>query len=109
MLKKTLFFLIMLSVTTGVFVFAGGGQEEGKRVYKVGVIPKFIAEDYFIACENGFRQAEKELGNIQVNWIGDPMSTMSAAKQKNYIQGFIDKRYDAIPISALEPESYADT
>lgn len=77
--------------------------------YRVGVIPKFIAEDYFIACERGFRQAEKEIGNIKVDWIGDTMSQTSAANQKNYIQGFIDKKYDAILVSALDPESYADT
>ena len=79
------------------------------KTYKVGVIPKFIAEDYFIACERGFRQAEKELGNIKVDWIGDTMSQTSAANQKNYIQSFIDKGYDAILVSALDPESYADT
>lgn len=101
MLKKVLVSLIVFSVVAGSFAFAAD--------YKVGVIPKFIAEDYFIACENGFRQAEKELGNIQVDWIGDPMSTTSAANQKNYIQGFIDRRYDAILVSALDPESYADT
>jgi ABC-type sugar transport system substrate-binding protein len=79
------------------------------KTYKVGVIPKFIAEDYFIACERGFRQAEKELGNIKVEWIGDTMSQTSAANQKNYIQSFIDKGYDAILVSALDPESFADT
>ncbi len=79
------------------------------KTYKVGVIPKFIAEDYFIACERGFRTAEKEIGNIKVEWIGDTMSQTSAANQKNYIQAFIDKRFDAILVSALDPESYADT
>ncbi len=49
------------------------------------------------------------MGNIQMDWIGDPMPTTSAANQKNDIEGFIDKRYDAILISALDPESYADT
>jgi len=81
-----------------------------QKVYRVGVIPKFIAEDYFIACERGFRQAEKDLGGkIKVDWIGDTMSQTSAANQKNYIQGFIDKKYDAILVSALDPETYADT
>ena len=79
------------------------------KTYKVGIIPKFIAEDYFIACERGFRQAEKELGNIKVDGIGDTMSQTSAANQKNYIQSFIDKSYDAILVSALDPESFADT
>jgi len=81
-----------------------------QKVYKIGVIPKFIAEDYFIACERGFRQAEKEMGGkVKVDWIGDTMSQTSAANQKNYIQSFIDKKYDAILVSALDPESYADT
>jgi len=80
------------------------------KVYQIGVIPKFIAEDYFIACERGFRQAEKELGGkIKIDWVGDTMAQCSAANQKNYIQGFIDKKYDAILVSALDPETYADT
>jgi ABC-type sugar transport system substrate-binding protein len=109
MLKKALFSLIVLSVVTGAFVLAGDGQEEGKKVYTVGVIPEVIAEAYFIAYENGVRQAEKELENIQADWIGDLASTTPTANQKNDIQGFIDKRYDAILIPAIEPESYADT
>jgi len=97
--------LLLLVLAVAAFTPAFG---QGKT-YKVGVIPKFIAEDYFIACERGFHQAEKELGNIKVDWIGDTMSQTSAANQKNYIQGFIDKKYDAILVSALDPESYADT
>jgi len=98
--------MVMLAVSP---VFAGGGSEDGDGMYKVGVIPKFIAEDYFIACENGFRTAEAELGNVQVDWVGDTMSQTSAANQKNYIQSFIDREYDAILVSALDPESYAST
>ncbi len=97
--------LLLLAV---VPVFAGGGQEEDE-MYRVGVIPKFIAEDYFIACENGFRQAEAELGNVRVDWVGDTMAQTSAANQQNYIQSFIDRDYDAILVSALDPESYAAT
>ncbi|MFP4408254.1 MAG: substrate-binding domain-containing protein, partial [Spirochaetaceae bacterium] len=97
-------------ITVGTAVFAGGSQEaEGEKVYRVGVIPKFIAEDYFIAAENGFRQAEAELGNVRVDWVGDTMSQTSAANQQNYIQSFIDREYDAILVSALDPDSYADT
>ncbi|MGA2763122.1 MAG: substrate-binding domain-containing protein [Spirochaetia bacterium] len=103
MRKLYLFLVPVLILAALAPAFAQG------KTYRVGVIPKFIAEDYFIACERGFRQAEKELGNIKVDWIGDTMSQTSAANQKNYIQGFIDKGYDAILVSALDPESYADT
>jgi ABC-type sugar transport system substrate-binding protein len=99
----------LLLITVSATLFAGGEQESGEDVYRVGVIPKFIAEDYFIAAENGFRQAEAELGNVQVDWVGDTMSQTSAANQQNYIQSFIDREYDAILVSALDPESYANT
>ncbi len=112
MKKKILLALLVIMVVGTFSVFAAGGAEAktGEKVYKVGVVPKFIAEDYFIACERGFRQAEKDLGGkIQFDWIGDTMAQTSSANQKNYIQSFIDKRYDAILVSALDPESYADT
>jgi len=99
--------LILLVTVTPLF--AGGGKEADGEVYRVGVIPKFIAEDYFIACENGFRTAEAELGNVKVDWVGDTMAQTSAANQQNYIQSFIDREYDAILVSALDPDSYADT
>ncbi len=113
MMKRISAILAVLLTVSAVTAFAAGGADgkaAGDKVYRVGVIPKFIAEDYFIACERGFRQAEKEMGGkIKVDWIGDTMSQTSAANQKNYIQSFIDKRYDAILVSALDPESYADT
>ncbi len=109
-MKRTLSAVVLLMVILAASpVFASGGEEPGDDVYRVGVIPKFIAEDYFIACENGFRTAEAELGNVQVDWVGDTMSQTSAANQKNYIQSFIDREYDAILVSALDPESYAGT
>ena len=97
----TVMALLVLACATPVFA---------QKTYKVGVIPKFIAEDYFIACERGFRQAEKEMGGkVKVEWLGDTMAQTSAANQKNYIQAWIDKKFDAILVSALDPESYADT
>ena len=109
-MKRTLSAVVLLMVILAASpVFASGSEEPGDDVYRVGVIPKFIAEDYFIACENGFRTAEAELGNVQVDWVGDTMSQTSAANQKNYIQSFIDREYDAILVSALDPESYAGT
>lgn len=111
-MRRTAAVLSVLLVAASGLVFAAGGKEEAstaEKVYKVGVIPKFIGEDYFIACERGFRQAEKELGNVKVDWVGDTMAQCSAANQKNFIQGFIDKKYDAILVSALDPDSFADT
>jgi ABC-type sugar transport system substrate-binding protein len=103
-MKKTRWLIVALIVLVGFSpVFAQN------KIYKVGIIPKFIAEDYFIACERGFHAAEAQLGDILVTWLGDPMSQTSAANQKNYIQSFIDQGYDAILVSALDPSSFADT
>ncbi len=108
-MKRSISALVaILFVLVAMPLFASG-ESEGDDMYRVGVIPKFIAEDYFIACENGFRTAEAELGNVRVDWVGDTMSQTSAANQKNYIQSFIDREYDAILVSALDPESYAST
>lgn len=104
-LRLSVLLLLLVAVAPA---FAGGAAEEDD-MYRVGVIPKFIAEDYFIAAENGFRQAEAELGNVQVDWVGDTMAQTSAANQQNYIQSFIDRDYDAILVSALDPSSYAAT
>lgn len=109
-MKKILSVLLLILVASSFMLVANGQDESsGEKTYKIGVIPKFIAEDYFIACENGFREAEAERGNVRVDWVGDTMSQTSAANQKNYIQGFIDREYDAILVSALDPESYAST
>ena len=75
---------------------------------KLGMIPKFTGVDYFIACENGAKKAAADLG-ITLDWQGDPSGQESAAKQQAYIQTFIDKGYDALLISALDPDTYADT
>lgn len=83
-------------------------QQQEKKDIKIGMIPKFTGVDYFIACENGAKKAAADLG-ITLDWQGDPSGQESAAKQQAFIQTFIDKEYDAILISALDPESYADT
>lgn len=75
---------------------------------KIGMIPKFTGVDYFIACENGAKKAAEDLG-VTLDWQGDPSGQESAANQQAYIQTFIDKGYDAILVSALDAESYADT
>ena len=108
-MKRILSAIAMMIMVLAVMPLFAGGKGETEGVYRIGVIPKFIAEDYFIACENGFRTAEAELGNVKVDWVGDTMAQTSAANQKNYIQSFIDREYDAILVSALDPESFADT
>lgn len=82
--------------------------EEPADDLKIGMIPKFTGVDYFIACENGARKAAEDLG-ITLDWQGDPSGQETAANQQAYIQTFIDKGYDAILVSALDAESYADT
>lgn len=81
---------------------------EPEKEIKIGMIPKFTGVDYFIACENGAKKAADELG-VTLDWQGDPSGQETAANQQAYIQTFIDKEYDAILVSALDAESYADT
>ncbi|MDR1612566.1 MAG: substrate-binding domain-containing protein [Planctomycetota bacterium] len=92
---------VALFVTCGVAV-ANAGQ------VKIGMTPKFTGVDYFIACENGAKKAAADLG-VTLDWQGDPSGQESVAKQQACIQTFIDKGYDAIILSALDPSSFAPT
>lgn len=116
--KKLFAFTLVLVLLLGTLTACGGnedvttgGDEDGKadnKDIKIGMVPKFTGVDYFIAVENGAKKAAEDLG-IKLDWQGDPGGQESAAKQKAYIQTFIDKGYDAILVSALDADSYAET
>jgi rhamnose transport system substrate-binding protein len=105
-LSKVLALILVLILVASLF--AGCGGPKAAKNIKIGMIPKFTGVDYFIACENGAKKAAADLG-VTLDWQGDPSGQESAAKQQAYIQTFIDKGYDAILVSALDPKSYADT
>jgi rhamnose transport system substrate-binding protein len=105
--------LMTLSLTGGkttaaTTTAAAAETTAAAKEIKLGMIPKFTGVDYFIACENGAKKAAADLG-VTLDWQGDPSGQESAAKQQAYIQTFIDKGYNALLISALDPSSYADT
>lgn len=116
--KKLVVFTLVFVLLLGTLTACGGNEEattggdnDGnveKQDIKIGMVPKFTGVDYFIAVENGAKKAAKDLG-ITLDWQGDPGGQESAAKQKAYIQTFIDKGYDAILVSALDADSYAET
>lgn len=116
--KKLFAFTLVLVLLLGTLTACGGnedvttggddgGSSDSKDI-KIGMVPKFTGVDYFIAVENGAKKAAKDLG-VKLDWQGDPGGQESAAKQKAYIQTFIDKGYDAILVSALDADSYAET
>lgn len=118
-MKKMLVLMLVVVLVATMFVGCSNTSDvqdaqaqdadaQGEKTFKVGMIPKFTGVDYFIACENGARKAAEDFG-IELDWQGDPSGQESAANQQAYIQTFIDKEYDAILVSALDQESYADT
>jgi|SaaInl7_200m_RNA_FD_contig_41_1492946_length_1127_multi_15_in_0_out_0_1 rhamnose transport system substrate-binding protein len=106
-MKRTLSILLVLILVVGMFAGCQAKTKDAEDI-KIGMIPKFTGVDYFIACENGAYKAAEDLG-VTVDWQGDPSGQETAANQQAYIQTFIDKEYDAILVSALDAESYADT
>lgn len=94
-------------IAVAMIVVCGVAAAHAGQV-KIGMTPKFTGVDYFIACENGAKKAADDLG-VMVDWQGDPSGQESVAKQQACIQTFIDKGYDAIILSALDPASYAPT
>ena len=106
-MKKLLVILLTFALWVGMFAGCSSKTKDVEDI-KIGMIPKFTGVDYFIACENGAKKAATDLG-VTLDWQGDPSGQETAANQQAYIQTFIDKGYDAILVSALDAESYADT
>ena len=68
---------------------------------KIGILPK-IWDDHFIRAGYGIKEASKELG-ISVEYEGP--KTSDSLWQKNIIEKWLKKGFDAIVVSANDPDS----
>lgn len=77
-------------------VGGAGGTKAGN--YRIGVIPKFTSDPYFVAVNEGAKEAAKEIGGIDITFNG-PVNADVAA-QSDIIDQFVQQKYDAITVSA---------
>ncbi len=75
-----------------------------QRTLKVGVMPKLMGIDFFIATEKGAREAAKDLG-VEITYDGPATNDVNA--QSQMIETWIAKKYDVIAVAPNDPEAIA--
>ena len=71
---------------------------------KIGLIPKFTSDPYFVAANQGAQEAAAELG-VTVEFNGPVNADVS--EQANIIDRFVRRRFDVIAVSANDPDALA--
>jgi rhamnose transport system substrate-binding protein len=109
MLRKrlTVLFGLVAVVALAVGLSAGAGSAgtaKAQQGYKIFLLPKLIGVNVFTENGKGAKEAAKQLGDT-VTYNGP--TEASAAKQVPFINAAISQRYDAIIISANDPNAVA--
>jgi ABC-type sugar transport system substrate-binding protein len=79
-----------------------GAAAAGDKKLVIGVMPKLVGIDYFNACEQGAREAGRELG---VEVVYDGPATNDVTKQAQMVETWVTKKYDAIAIAPNDPDA----
>lgn len=96
---STVFKLTVLLVALAfVMNFACNTASAADKKYKVVILVKSMGNGFFNACADGAREAAKELGDVEVVYMGPPETT--AEGQIDIIETLIAQKVDAIAISA---------
>jgi ABC-type sugar transport system substrate-binding protein len=66
------------------------------------MVPKFTSDPYFVAAEEGAREAARELG-MELTFNGPVDADVS--RQADIIDQFVQQRFDAITVSANDPDA----
>jgi rhamnose transport system substrate-binding protein len=80
----------------------GKSGDGAKKHYKIGMLPKATSDPYFRAANKGAQQAAKELG-VTVDFRGP--AQVDASKQSEIIDQWTQQHYDAITVSANDPDA----
>ena len=94
----------LLSGTAALSAYAALGplRAQAQGDLKIGLIPKFTSDPYFVAVDQGGQEAASELG-LSVEFNGPVDANVSA--QSDIIDRFVRRRFDAIAISANDPNA----
>ncbi|HID07741.1 MAG TPA: hypothetical protein EYP10_11420, partial [Armatimonadetes bacterium] len=78
-----------------------------KGAYRIAVVPKGVAFDFWLAVKAGAEKAAREEG-AEVLWKG-PADETEIATQKSIIENFITQRVDAIVMAACDERALVPT
>lgn len=78
---------------------SGGGG--GEKKLRIAMIPKGTTHEFWKSVEAGARDAEKELGNVEVIWKG-PLKEDNKDEQVKVVEDFTGQGVDGIALAPLD-------
>jgi len=91
--------------TSGPTSMPQAGKSAGTGKISILMVPKIKGIDYFNACEKGAREAETELGGLELVYDGPTEDKVDA--QVQLIEGYIAQNVKVIAVSPNDPDSIA--
>ncbi len=85
------------------FSFLCSSANAAEKKYKVVILVKSMGNGFFNACAEGAKDAAKELGDVEIIYMGPP--EVSAEGQIDIIETLIAQKVDAIAISANDKDA----
>lgn len=85
------------------FSFLCSSANSAEKKYKVVILVKSMGNGFFNACAEGAKDAAKELGDVEIIYMGPP--EVSAEGQIDIIETLIAQKVDAIAISANDQDA----
>jgi ribose transport system substrate-binding protein len=77
------------------------GGSSGDKKLRIAMIPKGTTHEFWKSVEAGAREAEKELGNVEVTWQG-PIKEDDKDEQVKVVEDFTGKGVDGIALAPLD-------
>lgn len=74
---------------------------DGKRMFRVAVIPKGTSHEFWQSVRAGVEQADRELDDVEVTWKG-PLSEGDTDDQIEIVESFIANGYDGVCLAPLD-------
>ncbi|MDD2231379.1 MAG: rhamnose ABC transporter substrate-binding protein [Sphaerochaetaceae bacterium] len=102
---KKIALVLIVAVLACSMTFAQGAQEAAgaKDSFELVMLVKSQGNGFFDACYNGAKEAQAELGNVTVEYMGPAQTT--AEGQIEIIEGLISRGVDGIAISANDADA----
>ena len=92
----------LLGVVVSALAVGCDNRDDDKT--RIAVIPKGLTHDFWKSVEAGARQAEKELGNIEIDWKGPPKED-DTNQQIKLVQTFVSSGVDGIVLAPLSDQA----
>lgn len=78
-----------------------GDDGDGRKVFRIAVIPKGTSHDFWNNVEAGARKADEEFDDVEIEWRGPPTEGETSQQIKT-VENFIVDEFDGICLAPLD-------